>query len=84
MVKANKSSSNKKNTNLKFNIDCAQPVEDGVLVTSDFKDFLLKRVKVEGKTGNLGDDVAVTSDKTKILVTSQIPFSKRYLSNADI
>ena len=84
MVKANKSSSNKKNINLKFNIDCSQPVEDGVLVTSDFKDFLLKRVKVEGKTGNLGDDVAVTSDKTKILVSSQIPFSKRYCSQVDI
>ena len=79
MVKGsgNKQSGNKKNTNTKFNIDCAQPVEDGVLVTSDFKDFLLKRTKVNGKTGNLGDEVAMTCDKSKITVTSSIPLSKR-------
>jgi len=47
------------------------------LVTSDFLDFLIKRVKVNKKTGNLGifkillgEDVAITSDKTKISLTS--------------
>ena len=78
MVKANKQTGSKKNTNLKFNIDCTQPVEDGVLVTSDFKDFLMKRIKVDNKTGNLADNVLLTCDKSKIQVTSNIAFSKRY------
>ena len=65
---------------MKFNIDCSEPVQDGVLVTSDFKDFLMKRIKVQGKTGNLGDEVALACDKSKINVTSSIPFSKRYLN----
>jgi hypothetical protein len=35
-----KQSGGKKNVNIKFFIDCSQPVEDKVLVTSDFQDFL--------------------------------------------
>merc|ERR1712166_1617189 len=41
--------------------------------------FLLKRIKVEGKVGNLTDKVAVTSDANKIVVTATMAFSKRYL-----
>ncbi|KRX02496.1 hypothetical protein PPERSA_11836 [Pseudocohnilembus persalinus] len=74
---------NKKQTkgnNLKFTIDCAQPIEDKVLLIQDFVDFLKKRIKVEGKTGNLGNEVAVNTQKnTQVVVTSTIPFSKRYL-----
>ena len=68
-----------KSQGLKFVIDCAQPVEDQVIVTSDFKDFLLKRIKVDDKVGNLTDKVAVTSDANKIVVTATVAFSKRYL-----
>jgi hypothetical protein len=35
-----KTTETKKSVSLKFVIDCSQPVEDGVLVTSDFLDFL--------------------------------------------
>ncbi len=39
-VTGKKQTETKKNVSLKFVIDCSQPVEDGVLVTSDFLDFL--------------------------------------------
>jgi len=41
---------------------------------------LTKRVKVNGKTGNLKDDVSISSDKTKISVTCSVAFSKRLLN----
>jgi large subunit ribosomal protein L22e len=41
--------------------------------------FLQERIKVAGgKAGNLGDSVTVTRDKSKVTVTSDGNFSKRY------
>jgi len=38
------------------------------------------RIKVEGKAGNLGDNIKINRDGDKsVAVTSNIPFSKRYL-----
>ena len=36
-------------------------------------------VQVNGKAGNLGDSVSISRDKTKLTVTAELPFSKRYL-----
>ena len=41
----------------KFTIDCTQPADDGILDVGDFESFLTTKVKVDGKTGNLGDKV---------------------------
>ncbi|KAJ4824144.1 hypothetical protein Tsubulata_043920, partial [Turnera subulata] len=41
--------------------------------------FLQERIKVGGKAGALGDSVVVTREKSKITVTSDSNFSKRYL-----
>ncbi|KAK9013573.1 hypothetical protein V6N11_041577 [Hibiscus sabdariffa] len=41
--------------------------------------FLQERIKVGGKAGALGDSVALTRDKTRIVVASDSDFSKRYL-----
>ena len=41
--------------------------------------YLKERIKVNGKTGNLGTAVTVERTKAKVQVTSDIPFSKRYL-----
>ena len=71
-------SKNKSNT-LKFVIDCSQPVEDKVLTTKDFEEFLRKRIKVDGKVGNMGEEVALTVTDSKVTVTSSVAFSKRYL-----
>lgn len=68
-----------KTASLKFSIDCSQPVEDKVILTSDFEDFLRKKIKVGGKVGNLGENITVNSEGSKIVVTSNVPFAKRYL-----
>ena len=46
---------------------------------ADFEKFLHDRIKVAGKAGQLGGKIHVSKDKTKVLVSSEIPFSKRYL-----
>ncbi|XP_064999162.1 large ribosomal subunit protein eL22z-like [Musa acuminata AAA Group] len=63
-----------------FVIDCAKPVEDKIMDIASLEKFLQERIKVAGgKAGALGDAVTVTRDKSKITVTSEGPFSKRYL-----
>ena len=62
-----------------FTIDCSKPVEDKVFNTSNFAEYLRARIKVEDKVGNLGDRVTVSSDATKLTVSANIAFSKRYL-----
>nr|ALS04250.1 60S ribosomal protein L22 [Acartia pacifica] len=68
-----------KKNQMKLVLDCAHPVEDGIMNCADFEKYLLERIKVGGKTNNFGNDVLLKRDKTKINVTSNIPFSKRYL-----
>merc|ERR1711892_26410 len=62
-----------------FTIDCTHPVEGGIMQIGKFEDFLKARVKVEGKPGNIGKNVVISSSKTKINVNADIDFSKRYL-----
>ncbi|XP_051015011.1 60S ribosomal protein L22-like [Acomys russatus] len=70
----------KKKQVLKFTHDCTHPVEDGIMDAANFEQFLQERIKVNGKAGNLGGGV-VTIERSKITitVTSEAPFSKRYL-----
>merc|ERR1711934_299299 len=65
----------------KFAIDYTVPLQDGLLLKGGelFEQFLTERIKVNGKTGNLGDKVNVVREKSKIYVTAEMPFSKRYL-----
>merc|ERR1711906_93531 len=65
----------------KFAIDYTVPLQDGLLVKGgeQFEQFLQERIKVDGKTGNLGEKVVITKEKSKIYVTAELPFSKRYL-----
>jgi hypothetical protein len=44
--------------------------------------FLKERVKVDGKTGNLGDKVEITDEGNNINVTAELPFSKRCVPTA--
>merc|ERR1711931_120758 len=69
----------KKKTVLKSTVDCTLPVEDGIMNVGNFEQFLQQRIKVAGKTNNLGSNVVLEKQKSKIIVTSDIPFSKRYL-----
>merc|ERR1712228_1024404 len=69
----------KKKVQLKYHIDCRQPVEDGIMNAGDFETFLQERVKVNGKTNNFGNQVSLERNKSKITLVSEVPFSKRYL-----
>merc|ERR1712018_663766 len=55
------------------------PVEDGIMDCANFEKFLQERIKVNGKTNNFGSNVAIEKQKSKLSLTSDVPFSKRYL-----
>jgi len=79
MAPVKKTGKKSKKVSHAFTIDCTHPVEDGIMQIGKFEEFLKGAVKVEGKTGNLGKNVAISSTKTKIQVNADIDFSKRYL-----
>ncbi|GAB7340138.1 hypothetical protein MBLNU457_6622t1 [Dothideomycetes sp. NU457] len=64
----------------KFTINATQPTNDKIFDPSAFATFLQQRIKVEGLTGNLGDNITVTDQKNgKIEVVAHQEFSGRYL-----
>ncbi|KAK2181320.1 hypothetical protein NP493_403g01042, partial [Ridgeia piscesae] len=69
----------KKKVVLRFVLDCTQPVEDGIMNVGDFEKFLHEKVKVNGKTNNFNNNVSIEKQKSKLIVQSDIAFSKRYL-----
>ncbi|GMR41470.1 hypothetical protein PMAYCL1PPCAC_11665, partial [Pristionchus mayeri] len=70
----------KKKQAMKFNIECKSPVDDKILNIEDFENFLATRIKVGGKTGQLAvSGVKLETKGTRVIVTSEQPFSKRYL-----
>uniref|UniRef100_A0A2P2L5D5 Large ribosomal subunit protein eL22 n=1 Tax=Rhizophora mucronata TaxID=61149 RepID=A0A2P2L5D5_RHIMU len=62
-----------------FTIDCSKPVEDKIMDIASLEKFLQESIKVGGKAGALGDSITVIREKSKIIVTSDFSFSKRYL-----
>ncbi|KAF5303308.1 hypothetical protein FQA39_LY10047, partial [Lamprigera yunnana] len=79
-IRGKSTKKSKKKESRKFIIDCTHPVEDNLLSAESFKQYLLDRIKVNGKTGNLGSNITMTVEKqTKIILTADIAFSKRYL-----
>jgi hypothetical protein len=69
----------KKKGSVTFVIDCTKPVDDKIMEIASLEKFLQERIKVAGgKAGNLGDSVTVARDKSKVTVTSDGAFSKRY------
>ena len=77
-AKGGKGQKSKKPT-ARYVVSLEQPIQDNILVLGDFESFLNQRIKVEGKTGNLGDKITVSKDRNSVVVTSKIDFSKRYL-----
>lgn len=69
----------KKVATTKFVVECAEVVNEQVLVLGDFEKYLHDRIKVNGKAGNLGSKVSITKEKTRMVVNAELPFSKRYL-----
>ncbi|ESO90002.1 hypothetical protein LOTGIDRAFT_178960 [Lottia gigantea] len=76
--KPGKGARNKKKI-LKFSVDCTHPVEDGIMDVNNFEKYLHERIKVDGRTNNLGKLINIERNKNRIVVSSEIKFSKRYL-----
>ncbi|KAF2663494.1 ribosomal protein L22e [Microthyrium microscopicum] len=63
-----------------FIINASQPVNDKIFDLSAFEKFLHERIKVEGRTGNLGDTIAISQQGSgNIEVIAHQEFSGRYL-----
>ncbi|ORX49803.1 ribosomal protein L22e [Hesseltinella vesiculosa] len=63
----------------KFVIDCSAPANDKIFDVAAFEKYLHDRIKVDGRTNNLGEAVTITRSDNKIVVIASIAFSKRYL-----
>jgi len=70
-----------KKTVTKYVLDCTAPVDDKIIDLTSFEKYLYDRIKVDGKTGNLGDAIKISRDRTKITVacTAAVSLSKRQL-----
>ena len=80
MVSAKKAAPVKgKKSTVKFYIDCKMPIEDNVIVLNDLLEWMRQNIKVEGKKGALGTSVALSAEKSSIVVEPKITLSKRYL-----
>jgi large subunit ribosomal protein L22e len=65
---------------VQFVINASQPVNDKIFDLSAFEKFLHDRIKVDGRTGNLGDTIAISQQSDgKIEVIAHQEFSGRYL-----
>lgn len=63
-----------------FMIDCSLPVKDKVFQAKELVEYFLNKIKVAGKTKNLGKSVGVACDDgKKIRVNAEVPLAKRYL-----
>ena len=77
--KATKGKKKGKKVQEKFYLDCTYPVEDGIVDIDRFESFLKERIKINGKTGNLSNNITICRENTKLVITAYIKFSKRYL-----
>ncbi|KAF5284115.1 hypothetical protein FQR65_LT00115 [Abscondita terminalis] len=77
-IRGKSTKKSKKKEARRFTIDCTHPVEDNLLDVANFEKYLLERIKVNGKTNNLGNNISLGREKnTKIVLSADIPFSKR-------
>merc|ERR1712065_42859 len=75
-VKKSTKGSRAKKVSLKFVVDCNTVAGDNLVNVENFVAYLAQRTKVDGKTGNLGNSVSIESDKNRVVVKSEIAFSK--------
>jgi large subunit ribosomal protein L22e len=64
----------------KFVINASQPASDKIFDVAAFEKFLQDRIKVDGRTNNLGDNVVIRqAGEGKIEITAHNDLSGRYL-----
>merc|ERR1712196_348519 len=79
VVGVKKSKQTGKKVLVKFSVDCKLPCDDNIMDVAHLEKYFQDRIKVDGKTGNLGERVKIHRVKSKVSVTAEMPFSKRYL-----
>lgn len=60
-------------------MDVSAPTENGVFDPSSYVKYLIDHIKVEGITGNLGNEISVTEEGNAVVVVSNTAFSGKYL-----
>ncbi|KAK4449177.1 ribosomal protein L22e [Podospora aff. communis PSN243] len=64
----------------KFVINASQPASDKIFDVSAFEKFLNEKIKVEGRVGNLGDNIKISQTADgKIEIVAHNDLSGRYL-----
>ena len=62
-----------------FIINAQQPASDKIFDVFAFEKFLNERIKVEGRTGNLGDIIKISHADGKVEIVAHNELSGRYL-----
>ncbi|QPG75256.1 hypothetical protein FOA43_002606 [Brettanomyces nanus] len=63
-----------------FTVDCSAPTDNGVFDPASYVKYLVEHIKVEGHTGNLGEEISVSQEgESKVVIVSTAPFSGKYL-----
>ncbi|ORZ24414.1 ribosomal protein L22e [Absidia repens] len=60
-------------------VDCSAPANDKIFDVAAFEKYLHDRIKVDGRTNNLGEAIKITRSDNKISIVANIAFSKRYI-----
>jgi large subunit ribosomal protein L22e len=60
-------------------VDCSAPANDKIFDVAAFEKYLHDRIKVDGRTNNLGEAIAITRSDNKVTIVANIAFSKRYV-----
>ncbi|KAK6332893.1 60S ribosomal protein L22 [Orbilia brochopaga] len=64
----------------KFVINASQPASDKIFDVSAFEKFLHDKIKVDGRVGNLGEVIQISTEgEGKVVVVAHKEFSGRYL-----
>ncbi|KAI1806056.1 ribosomal protein L22e [Daldinia bambusicola] len=80
MAPQTKKSGKQAKTTKKFVINAQQPANDKIFDTAAFEKFLQDKIKVDGRTGNLGDTITIQqAGEGKIEVIAHNELSGRYL-----
>lgn len=62
----------------KYVINCKVNAENEVVDTAALEKFLVEHIKVDNRTGNLGDLITVDRDGDKIVIVTLTKFSGKY------
>ncbi|KAI1467978.1 ribosomal protein L22e [Daldinia caldariorum] len=80
MAPQTKKSGKQAKTTKKFVINAQQPASDKIFDTAAFEKFLQDKIKVDGRTGNLGDIITIQqAGEGKIEIIAHNELSGRYL-----